>query len=351
MNYSSLADLPPPPPDRTSWPWTEKVSSLPKTDVPNQRWPQISIVTPSYNQAQYLEETIRSVLLQGYPNLEYSIIDGGSSDGSVEIIRKYEPWLSYWVSERDRGQAHAINKGFARATGDLLGWINSDDMLLPGALRQFGRSFSKHPESILLGDIINYREYLGLQKLDRQKNVSFKTILEPWRYDMHWQQPGVYFPRKVFTQIGLFDENLHYVFDWDWMCRALQKFDVHYLHIPVAQFRLHYQSKTVADAAQWESEELEVLQRYWPKLPDYNADISIAAFRLYTATTFLRLQNLDRQRGLSYLWEAVTHNWRVLLERKFWALLVRSITPGFLLKLSRFLHHLWLQRLAQANAL
>jgi glycosyltransferase involved in cell wall biosynthesis len=92
------------------------------------RWPRISIVTPSLNQANYLEETIRSVLLQGYPNIEYIIIDGGSTDESVEIIKKYEKWLSFWISEPDKGQSHAINKGFSKASGEIYAYINSDDL-------------------------------------------------------------------------------------------------------------------------------------------------------------------------------------------------------------------------------
>ena len=101
--------------------------------MPNgEAWPRISIVTPSFNQGQFIEETIRSILLQGYPNLEYIIIDGGSTDESVEIIKKYEPWLTYWVSEKDRGQAHAINKGLERCTGEILAYINSDDYYYPG---------------------------------------------------------------------------------------------------------------------------------------------------------------------------------------------------------------------------
>src|SRR5881392_2746444 len=122
-----LVDLPAPPRGKTGWPWTAEAPSLPPL-LPNCiSWPRISIVTPSFNQGQYIEETIRSVLLQGYPNLEYVIIDGGGTDNTGEIIKKYEPWITYWESEKDRGQSHALNKGFKKATGDILAWLCSDD--------------------------------------------------------------------------------------------------------------------------------------------------------------------------------------------------------------------------------
>ncbi len=126
----AITDLPPPPDGKLGWPWTEgnPASSADPNLV------SISIVTPSYNQGQFIEETIRSVLLQGYANLEYIIIDGGSKDNTVEIIKKYEPWISYWVSEPDGGQSQAINRGMSRATGTWFNWLNSDDILLPRAL-------------------------------------------------------------------------------------------------------------------------------------------------------------------------------------------------------------------------
>jgi len=126
--------LPEPSKGKVGWPWDKSLHQISETILNSKRWPKITIISPSYNQIKYLEETIRSVLLQNYPNLEYIIIDGGSTDGSVEIIKKYEPWLSYWVSEPDKGQTYAIKKGMDRATGDLVNWLNSDDILLPGAL-------------------------------------------------------------------------------------------------------------------------------------------------------------------------------------------------------------------------
>src|SRR5258706_9696990 len=136
MRSPTLRDLPPPPPGKTGWPWTEETQ--PAADVlPNKAFqrisprisrisPRISIVTPSYNQGRFLEETIRSVLLQDYPNVEYFVIDGGSRDESVDVITKYSPWLAHWESVRDNGQADAINKGFRLATGELVAYLNSD---------------------------------------------------------------------------------------------------------------------------------------------------------------------------------------------------------------------------------
>src|SRR5262245_16909311 len=134
MRCPTLAELPPPPVGKIGWPWTIETLKLPSVSSDGLPWPSISIVTPSYNQGQFIEETIRSVLLQGYPNLEYIIIDGGSKDQTVDIIHKYEPWLTYWVSRKDRGQAHAINDGLRRASGTIFNWINSDDVLAPNAL-------------------------------------------------------------------------------------------------------------------------------------------------------------------------------------------------------------------------
>src|SRR5215831_2991084 len=124
MRSPTLAELPPSPPTKTGWPWTVETPLLPSLRADGTSWPRVSVVTPSYNQGQFIEETIRSVLLQGYPDLEFIIIDGGSSDQTLDIIRKYARWLAYWISEKDRGQSDAINKGFSKSTGRILNWLN-----------------------------------------------------------------------------------------------------------------------------------------------------------------------------------------------------------------------------------
>ena len=164
----TLAELPTPPAGKTGWPWTVETPPLPPARPDGSPWPRISIVTPSYNQGQFIEETIRSILLQGYPDLEYIIIDGGSTDQSVEIIKKYEPWLTYWVSEKDRGQAHAINKGFARVSGEIGGYLNSDDFYLPNALSAAAVSF------------IRLRWDLFIGRSDYRYSPSYRWVRRSW---------------------------------------------------------------------------------------------------------------------------------------------------------------------------
>jgi glycosyltransferase involved in cell wall biosynthesis len=147
MKSPHLLDLPSPPHGRDGWPWTVESCEFPRRFSNDKSWPKISIITPSYNQGQYLEETLRSVLLQGYPNLDFHVIDGGSLDDSVDIIRKYEPWLTSWVSERDGGQSDAINKGFSRCSGEIVNWTCSDDYLTPNSLLTVGSTFLREPEA------------------------------------------------------------------------------------------------------------------------------------------------------------------------------------------------------------
>src|SRR5262249_53204242 len=123
-----LVDLPRPPRGKTGWPWTMESAPVAERLPNDATWPKISIVTPSYNQGQFIEETIRSVLLQGYPNLQYIVMDGGSKDSTLNILRKYAHAIDFWTSAPDKGQAEAINKGFERANGDILAWLNSDDV-------------------------------------------------------------------------------------------------------------------------------------------------------------------------------------------------------------------------------
>lgn len=301
--------------------------------------PLISVITPSYNQAPFLEQTIRSVLDQGYPRLEYIIMDGGSTDGSAEITRRYAERLAYWVSEPDGGQAQAINRGFARATGDLLTWINSDDLLLPGALTAAARAYPADPSAILLGDVTLFSPADNLVFEVRQHDVTPSNMIAYWRKGWAWNQQGTFMPRAVWERIGLLDESLRYVFDREWMCRALLAgTPLHYLHESVAAFRLHEGSKTVGEVTKWGREQLRVTERYAQALPsmqpnDLRAAQELVDAMFYTSAFFI--QGWDGRAACSHLRGAVRQQRRVLLTLNFWQLGLRTLCPLPLVRLAR----------------
>jgi len=179
--------------------------------------PKITIVTPSYNQGDFLEETILSVLGQGYENLEYIVIDGGSTDASVEIIKKHEKHIAYWQSQPDNGQSSAINLGFSKATGEILGWLNSDDVYLPGALKHIATQLDVSKQEILFGNCSHLYENRPIcmgsdvRKTFQRVNIKFQDFII---------QPSSFWTSIVWNKVGILDENLHYAFDWDWFIRA-----------------------------------------------------------------------------------------------------------------------------------
>lgn len=247
MHCPTLKHLLPPPEGKTIWPWAEESPQLPDTMPDGSLWPKVSIVTPSYNQGKFIEETIRSVLLQGYPNLEYIIIDGGSTDNSVEIIKKYESWLAYWVSEPDKGQSNAINKGFEKATGDVFGWLNSDDVYVPGCLNIIGRHWHEKPEThFLIGNVTLIDEEskaIGTM----HARVSPNGKLDPCMPGVCIPQPATFLSKDIFQKCGPLDESMHYAMDMDfWIHIASQGTKFHKVDASLSFFRRHRDAKSAA---------------------------------------------------------------------------------------------------------
>lgn len=179
-------------------------------------YPRLTIITPSYNQAAYLERTILSVLNQGYPNLEYMIVDGGSTDESVEVIKKYEKYLTWWVSEKDRGQVHAINKALNRATGDYISFQNSDDVYFPGTFNRFGNAAKKEPADIIYGDL--YMISTDDEVTEILKTTSYSLdcqILE----GMQIHNQSLFFKNDLVKKYGAFDEKYRFAFDYEFITR------------------------------------------------------------------------------------------------------------------------------------
>lgn len=204
--------------------------------------PKISIVTPSFNQGQYIERTIKSVLDQNYPNLEYWVMDGGSTDQTVKILKKYGKQVK-WVSEKDRGQTDAINKGLRQATGDIVAYLNSDDTYEPHTLKTVAEFFLKHPKAALLygqGRLID----------DKDKEIGMYNTL-PESFEKLFEscgisQPTVFWRKEVLNTVGFFDESFHFTMDYEYWMRVSKKYELHLLPEVLANSRIHPDAKTSA---------------------------------------------------------------------------------------------------------
>jgi glycosyltransferase involved in cell wall biosynthesis len=205
-------------------------------------YPRISIITPSYNQAPFLEQTIRSVLDQGYPNLEYIVMDGGSTDGSAEIIREHAGRLADWASEPDGGQADAIRRGFERSTGEILGYVNSDDLLLPGSLEHIALQFSKHPGAdFLTGGHVNIDEGNRVTWCTWPVAPTLERVL---LVGFYFAQPACFWRRRAYVQVGGLDPSYQFCLDLDLFLRILDQFKAISTVRLLACFRSHSQSKS-----------------------------------------------------------------------------------------------------------
>lgn len=296
-----------PPPLRTPafpewWP-AETTAPQPVTKAP-----RITVVTPSFNQAAYLESAIRSVLSQNYPNLDYIIVDGGSRDGSVDIIRHYSAHLSSWVSEPDRGQTDAIRKGLERSTGEWFNWINSDDLLAPGALWRVSRG--SPGVDVVAGSVVNFSAR-GPRGVSRCRRFSMQPmIFQHLGGGTKYHQPGVWLRREALASVGI-NQNRHYKFDYEVLLRYLHRFPrVRYLTEVLAFFRLHEQSKTITQGAQhvsaFHQEHVDILNEL-AREPEFRAVAGLLDLAARQCSWIVELPRYagyqgSRWRGLAQLW-------------------------------------------------
>lgn len=252
---------------------------------------KISIVTPSYNQGQFIEETIQSVFKQNYANLEYFIIDGYSTDNTLEIIKKYENKLTYWISEKDKGQTHAINKGFKMATGDIIAWLNSDDVYCEGAFDAVSDFFENHPECQWLAGNLLYMDAKGHAYIRKYPNSS-KWLEKNAMFSVY--QPNVFLRKSILSTVGYPREDFHMTMDYEWFCRIAQIHRLFIINKDLAKFRYHSQCKSSSTPNSinhqiYHKEVIDIILKYHAKFAWY-----INRFPKMTLFIWFRLERLMR---------------------------------------------------------
>lgn len=253
--------------------------------------PKISIVTPTLNQVDFIERTIRSVVGQDYPNLEYIIKDGGSTDGSLEIIKKYAqkyPEIIRFISEQDRGQSDAINQGLKMVKGEIVAYINSDDTYQPGAFRKVARYFTKHPETVWVTGrcrIIDERDREIRKWITAYKNLWLTFYTYPTHLMTNYvSQPATFWRRKIHREVGYFDQELYYSMDYDFLIRVAKRYRPAILNDYLASFRIHSKSKAVTGLAKPMQADFDIARKYTqnPLIIAIHYFLNAVAIAIYT---------------------------------------------------------------------
>jgi len=298
---------------------------------------RITVVTPSFNQGQFLEQTVRSVLDQNYENLEYMIFDGGSTDNSVAIIRRYENRLAFWTSQPDRGQSDAINQGWRRATGEILGYLNSDDTYAPGTLRLVAEAFANDPN---LGMV--YGRCLVIDErgaILRERRVRAASLAEILRWSPSIPQPTMFVRRNAVKDVGFLNPDLHYTMDYDLSIRVGLKYKMRFLPHVLANMRDHPAAKTAVAPLKHVEEGLAVARGFFEQnLPSEIAALknpTLAAFYLRKARILCRQGDAPQVRGL--IRQACGFCCRAAIVRESLVVLLMSFLGGSLVdRLRRF---------------
>lgn len=233
------------------------------------KFPKISVVTPSFNQGPFIEATILSVIEQAYPNLEFIVIDGGSTDNTIEILKKYDKHIHFWVSEKDKGQSHAINKGFQKCSGEIVCWLNSDDLFEPGSLFKVAEAFMSSKAEVVVGRCAMFSDISGKELLLDSGQVSFYSLLRFWRNHFCPPQPSIFFKQVLLERVGFLNEELHYGMDLDLWLRMAYNSRFHSIPEVLARYRVHDQSKTGSENGfgKFQTEWIRIIQKNFKKLP------------------------------------------------------------------------------------
>lgn len=284
---------------------------------------KVSVITPSYNQGKYLEETIQSVLNQTYPNIEYIVIDGGSTDNSVDIIKKYEQNITYWISEKDKGQADAINKGFLKATGDLVCWINSDDILYSEFVATRVKQFLLFNDiDLIYGDVDQGDTYKN--KLIRKgRQVCLKEMLT--KLNVPIPQQSAMWRKSAIDKIGLLDERWHVILDREYFMRTALFGKIMYIEGSLAFFRNHNESKSIAQWHRW-ADELEFFYQEIFESNDYNQYIKhkgISLSSMYHECADIYNDCNNKKLKYRYKYKSFKSNYFVFFKLEFKALLIK----------------------------
>lgn len=299
------------------WYWMrdeEKIPSFEHTMPNGNAWPKISIITPSFNQGQFIEETIRSVLFQGYPNLEYIIIDGGSTDKTVEIIKKYDDRISYWVSEKDNGQTHALNKGFSKATGEIFAYLNSDDIYMPYTLFVIAEVFSKFRNVHWL---TGFKTHLnGGYIISPDINATALYDRRMFRKGMHilpilgWnQQPSTFWTRDLFEKVGgKFNESIDGNMDINLWIRFSEFEQLFFLSALIGLMRKHPEQKSQKITNSWTT--FEEQQKYLKLYPLYWRKIIKYMYRM-PGLRFLLHRFVYKPIGSMIVWNYTKNEWEI----------------------------------------
>lgn len=321
MRCPRLEDLPAPPEGRTGWPWTIETPQLPGATAAGPPWPRLSIVVASLNQGTYIEEMIRSILLQGYSDVEFILIDGGSTDETQAIVARYEKWISYHVSEPDRGQSHAFNKGLKVITGHLFSIFDTDDVFLPDTFKLVGEAHVQAPDQIIAGGVLRFWEGSDTTELFVPSDITAQKYAAWWNNDHG--QPGVFFPSCYLGTAGLLDESLHCVMDYEFMCRYLTITGCILVRAPIAKARYHASCKSMARTDYFFLE----IDRMEHKYSGLLSETDIRCANRVAAGALFRAGCLRLLRGAPDSWVFLKRGFQ---RHPFWA--VYFVFPGALLR-------------------